>query len=99
MHDEFEAIGTGYGIPADVVVAFSKPLGSPAPAKDGHQFGQAAFGVTTINALPEDMPCRAPRLEVMALIEDRTQVVDFGFLRGGSDDQRGRAESRRSGNN
>ena len=96
MHDEFEAIGAGHGIPADVVVTFSEALGSPAPAEDGHEFGQAAFGVTAINALPEDMSCRAPGLEVMALIKDRTEVVDFGFLRGSSDNQRGRAESRRN---
>ena len=99
LDDEFEAVGAGHRIPADVIVAFAKPLGSAAPAENADQFGQATFGVTAINALPENMSCRAPCLEVVSLIEDRTQVVDFGFLGGGSDHQRARTERGRSGRN
>ena len=35
LGDEFEAVGAGDGVPAEVVVAFLEAFGGPAPAEDG----------------------------------------------------------------
>jgi hypothetical protein len=82
LDDEFEAVGAGDGVPADVVVAFFEALGSTAPAEDGDEFGAVRLGVGAVASLPQDVPGGTPGLEVAALIESLAEVVDLGFFGG-----------------
>ena len=84
LDDELEPVGTGHGVPADVVVAFLEALGSSAPAEHGDEFGTVGLGVGAVDSLPENMPGGTSGLEVVALVEDLAEVGDFGLLGGGA---------------
>ena len=55
LGDEFEAVGAGDSVPADVVVAFLEAFGGSAPAEDGDEFGAVRLGVGAVDSLPEDV--------------------------------------------
>jgi len=87
LHDEFETVGAGQRIPTDVLVAFLEVLGRRAPAEHGDKPGAVRLGVGAVDSLPEDVSGGSSSLEVVALVEDLAQVVDFGFLRGAAQDK------------
>lgn len=87
LDDEFEAVGAGEGVPADVVVAFLEAFGGSAPAEDSDKFGTVGLGVGAVDSLPEDMSGGASGLEIMALVEGLAEVVDLGFLGGCAQDE------------
>ena len=87
MRDEFEAVGAGDGVPADVVVAFLEAFGGSTPAEDGDEFGAVRLGVGAVDSLPEDMAGGASGRKVVALVEGLAEVVDLGFFGGGAQDE------------
>ena len=87
LNDEFEAVGAGDGVPADVIVALLETLGGPSPAEDGNEFMAVRLGVGAVDPLPQDMSGRASGLEIVALVEGLAEVVDLGFLGGGAQDE------------
>ena len=87
MGDEFEAVGAGAGVPADVVVAILEAFGGSAPAEDGDEFGAVRLGVVAVDSLPEDVSGGRSSHEVMALVEGLAEVVDLGFFGGGAQDE------------
>ena len=86
LDDEFEAVGAGDRIPANVIVAFLEAFGSTAPAEDGDEFVTVRLGVPAVDTLPEDMTCRASRLQIVVLVEGLAEVVDLGWFSGGAQD-------------
>lgn len=70
-----------------MVVAFLEALGGSAPAEDGDKFGAVRLGIGAVDPLPENMPGGTSGLEVVALVEDLTEVVDLGFFSGGAHDE------------
>jgi len=87
LHDEFEAVGAGDGIPTDVIVAFLEALGGSAPTEDGNEFGAVRIGIGAIDSLPEDMSGGTSGQEVMALVEGLAEVVDLSIFCGGAQDE------------
>lgn len=87
LHDEFEAIGAGKRVPAYVIVAFLEAFGGTAPAEDGDEFVTVRLGVPAVDALPEDMPGRASRFQIVVLVEGLAEVVDLGGFSGGTQDE------------
>ena len=87
LNDEFEAVGAGDGVPADVIVALLEALGGSAPAEDGDEFGAVCLGVGAVDSLPEDVSGGMPGLEVMTLVEGLTEVIDLGFFGGGAQEE------------
>jgi hypothetical protein len=84
LHDEFEAVGTGHGVPADVIVAFLEAFGGSAPAEDGDEFGTVRLVVGAVDSLPEDVSGRASGFEIVAFVEGLAEEVDLGVLGGGA---------------
>jgi hypothetical protein len=58
LHDEFEAIGTGHGIPPNPSVTILEAFGSPGPTENGYQLDRSIFGILFVSSLPENMSCR-----------------------------------------
>ena len=87
LGDEFEAVGAGDGVPADVVVAFLEAFGGSTPAEDGDEFEAVRLGVGAVDSLLEDMAGGASSREIVALVEGLAEVVDLGFFGGGAQDE------------
>jgi hypothetical protein len=68
LDDEFEAVGAGDGVPANVIIAFLESLGGSSPAEDGDEFWAVRIGVCAVDSLPEDVSGGASSLEVMTFI-------------------------------
>ena len=52
LDDEFEAVGTGDGVPTDPRVAVLESLGGTGPTQHGDEICTAVFLVIFVNTLP-----------------------------------------------
>ena len=84
LHDEFEAVGAGDRVPADVLVTLPEALGSSTPAKDGHKFGAVQFRVGAVDSLPKNVSGGATGFEIVPLVEGIAELGDLGFFGGGA---------------
>ena len=82
LDDEFKAVSTGDGVPADPCVAVLESLGCTGPTQDGDEVFAAIFRVVFVNPLPKDMPGGATGFEVVLGIQNGTKLADFKWLGG-----------------